>query len=221
VSGETGHSNGHQNGPQGAQSAARLGKGRGFFSEALANTERPARLVALFSAREMDPHEVERLVEVCLRAMREEDQGASLTLEPLGKASPAELEPQRNWRLTIVEHTSARPHDVLVQLFAIDDPQSPHPALLAHLERMDEEMGRATRESIAPAKTYLSVTSGRLDDQERIHPFENIVALFSSALNALIVDPAAAMVTMDAGEWADALEMSLEIESGMKLLRRK
>jgi hypothetical protein len=177
-------------------------------------------MVGLFSARPLPTAELERLVEVCLGAMREEDPTASLALVPLGNPSPAQLAEQRGWRLTAAASSAVAPHDVYLQVFAIDDPQSPHPALLAHLAQMDEEMGKATRESIAPAKTYLALSSGKLDDRERIHPFENVVALFSSALHALIVDPAAAMVTMDAGEWADAMEMSLEIESGMKLLRR-
>ena len=217
-----GGKNGHSNGHQGAQSAsADLQKQRAaFLMEQLANTERPARLVGLFTAKEMKPSEVERLVDVCLRAMREEDQGASLTLQPLGSPSPSELELQRTWKISVVEYSDAAPQDCLVQVFNTDDPASPHHGMLAHLSQMDEEMGRATRESVQPAKTYLTIASGRLDDKNRIHPYQNLVALFSSALNALIVDPAAAMVTMDAGEWADAMEMSLELESGMKLLRR-
>jgi hypothetical protein len=46
------------------------------------------------------------------------------------------------------------------------------------------------------------------------------VALFSSALGAWILDPAAALVTQDAGEWADSMEMSLSLEKDMGLLRR-
>ena len=43
-----------------------------------------------------------------------------------------------------------------------------------------------------------------------------------TALSALaaIVDPAAAIVTNDPGEWADAMEMSLQIEKEMGALRR-
>jgi hypothetical protein len=217
---KNGHSNGHSNGQQQAAAVDLQRKRSAFLQQQLANAERPARMVGLFTSKAMKPHEVERLVDVCLRAMREEDQGASLTLSPLGNPSPAELELQRTWKLSVVEYTDATPHDCLIQLFAMDDPQSSHHALLGHLSAMDEEMGRATRESVQDALTYLTVSSGRLDDKNRIHPYENVVALFTSALNALIVDPAAAMVTMDPGEWADAMEMSLELESGMKLLRR-
>ena len=215
-------SNGNQNGkqPATAQSVDLAKKRSDFLLHQLAKAERPARMVGLFTAKEMQPHEVERLDDACRRAMREEDQGAGLTLEPLGNPSPAELELQRTWKVTVVETSDAPPHDCLVQLFAMDDPASPHHGLLGHLTSMDEEMGRATRESVQPAKTYLTVSSGRLDDKNRIHPYENLVSLFASALNALIVDPAAAMVTMDPGEWADAMEMSLELEGGMKLLRR-
>jgi len=53
-----------------------------------------------------------------------------------------------------------------------------------------------------------------------VHPFQNLVALFSSALGACIIDPAAAVVTEDAGEWAEALEMSLQLEKDMHLLRK-
>jgi hypothetical protein len=216
VSGSNGQSNGH-NGHQGggAQTTAEVERRRStFLREQLAGAERPARLVGLFTAKDLQPNEIDRLVEMCVGAMREEDPAASLTLTPIDNA------PQRAWKLTVVEQAGAPPHDCGLQLFAMDDPSSPHHAMLAHLASLDEEMGRATRESVEPARSYLAVSSGRLDDKTRIHPFENIVALFSSALNALIVDPAAAMVTMDAGEWADALEMSLELESGMKLLRR-
>ena len=46
------------------------------------------------------------------------------------------------------------------------------------------------------------------------------MSLFASALGAAIVDPAAAIVTNDPGEWADALEQSLQIEQEMGALRR-
>ena len=60
----------------------------------------------------------------------------------------------------------------------------------------------------------------KLDEQERIHPFQNLVSLFASALGAAIVDPAAAIVTNDPGEWAEAMEQSLQIEKEMGALRR-
>ena len=60
-----------------------------------------------------------------------------------------------------------------------------------------------------------SIASGKLDQHERIHPFQNLVSLFASALGAAIVDPAAAIVTTDPGEWADAMEQSLQIEKEM------
>src|SRR5207237_9746814 len=71
------------------------------------------------------------------------------------------------------------------------------------------------------AQTYVIIASGRLDQQERIHPFQNLVSLFASALGAAIVDPAAAIVTNDPGELADAMEQSLEIETEMGALRRR
>jgi len=180
----------------------------------LAGVEPPARMVGLFAARALLPHDIERLIEVCLRSMREEDAGASLLLAPLA-------EPPLTWKITVAGSAAAAPHDCTVRVHAIGDPGSPHRGLLQHIALLDEEMGRATRESVEPAETYLVITSGRLDEQGRIHAFQNLVALFTTALGALIVDPAAAMVTMDPGEWADAMEMSLEVEDGMKLLRKK
>ncbi len=218
MAGKNGQSNGHHQAQPGSVELQE--KRAAFLLEQLVNTERPARLVGLFTAKEMQAGDVERLVDVCQRSMREEDPGASLSLQPIGEPSPAELAQQRSWKIAVVDATGATPHDCLVQLFAMDNPASPHHGLLAHLLQMDEDMGRATRESVEPAKTYVTIASGRLDEKNRIHPYQNLVALFSSALNALIVDPAAAMVTMDAGEWADAMEMSLELENSMKLLRR-
>jgi hypothetical protein len=203
--------NGHTQGQASEQPAPAPLKGS-IYLQQLVNSERPARMVGLFTMRAMKPHEVERLVGACLAAMREEDQGASLTLQPLGDPSPAEMELQRTWRLTVIETADARPHDVLVQLFDTSDPVSPHRALVDHLANMDEELGTLASEGASHAQTYLTLASGRLDDQNRIHPFQNVVALFSSALGAVIIDSAAAIVTEDPGEWAEAMEMSLQIE---------
>ena len=190
------------------------------FLQNLVNTERPARMVGLFTSRAMKPNELERLVSVCLSAMREEDPSASLTLSPLGDPAPAALQSQRAWRITVVEVAGAAPHDCLVQLFDMQDPSSNHRALLEHIGGMDEELGQAASHLAQTAQAYLSVASGKLDDPERIHPFQNLVALFTSALGAAIVDPAAAIVTTDPGEWADALELSLNVEKEMGVLKR-
>lgn len=190
------------------------------YMQNLVDNERPARMVGLFTQRAMKPNEIEKLVSVCLQAMKEEDLGASLTLSPLGNPTPAGLQTQRTWRLTVVEHSAAEPHDCLVQLFDMQDPASSHRALLDHLGGMDEELGEASRHLAQNAQTFLTVASGRLDDQNRIHPFQNLVALFASALGAAVVDPAAAIVTTDPGEWADAMEMSLQVEKEMGVLRR-
>ncbi len=134
-----------QNGQSGAAQSPKVievGKGSAFYMQQLINTERPARMVGLFTMRQMKPHEVERLVGVCLQAMREEDQGASLTLKPLGDPAPQDLELQRTWRVTVAEYTDAQPHDCLVQLFDMDDPGSTHRALLDHLFNMDEALGQ-------------------------------------------------------------------------------
>ena len=190
------------------------------FLQNLVNTERPARMVGLFTSRAMKPGEIERLVDVCLTAMREEDQAASLDLAPLGTLSPAELKNQRAWRITVVEFAGAAPHDCLVQVFDMQDPASNHRALLEHIGDLDEELGQSASHLAQHAQTYLSVASGKLDDPARIHPFQNLVALFTSALGAAIVDPGAAIVTTDPGEWADALEMSLNVEKEMAVIHR-
>jgi hypothetical protein len=191
-----------------------------FYLQTLANAQQPARMIGLLTQRHMRPQELERLVAACLAAMREEDQGASLTLTPLGNPSPAELELQRTWRVTVTEYTDSEPHDCLVQIFSIDDPSSTHGALVDHLANMDEELGTQARRALQSSQTYLTIASGKLDDPNRVHPFQNLVALFSSALGAWILDPAAALVTDDPGEWADSMELSLSLEKDMGLLRR-
>jgi len=194
-------------------------KEQAFLSN-LVNTERPARMVGLFTGHQMKPHDVERLVNACLQGMREEDQGASLTLSPLGDPSPRELELQRTWRVTVVDYTDAAPHDCLVQVFDMRDPESPHRSLLDHIGGRDEELSQAASHLQQTAQTYLTIASGKLDDPNRVHPFQNLVSLFASALGAAIVDPAAAIVTTDPGEWADAMEQSLQIEKELGMLRR-
>src|SRR5471030_78660 len=185
----------------------------------LVNGERPARMVGLFTGHAMKQQDLARLVDACLTSMREENRNASLTLAPIGEAS-ANAEPQRTWRVTVVETTESVPHDCLVQVFEMRDPASPHRALLDHIGQMDEELSAAARHLQQTAQTYLTLASGRLDVLERIHPFQNLVSLFTSALGAAIVDPAAAIVTTDPGEWADAMEQSLLLEKDMGSLRR-
>ena len=190
------------------------------YLQSLINAERPARMVGLFTGHSMKAHDVERLTNACLTAMREEDQGASLTLMPLGQPSPQELESQRTWRITVVDYTDAAPHDCLVQVFDMRDPDSPHRGMLDHIGQMDEELSAAASHLQQTAATYVTIASGRLDDANRIHPYQNLVSLFASALGAAIVDPAAAIISTDPGEWADAMEMSLQIEKEMGSLKR-
>jgi hypothetical protein len=185
----------------------------------LVNGERPARMVGLFTGHAMKQQDLARLVDACLTSMREENRNASLTLAPIGEAS-ANAEPQRTWRVTVVETTESVPHDCLVQVFEMRDPASPHRALLDHIGQMDEELSAAASHLQQTAQTYLTLASGRLDVLERIHPFQNLVSLFTSALGAAIVDPAAAIVTTDPAEWADAMEQSLQLENEMGMLKR-
>ena len=190
------------------------------FLQALIDAERPARMVGLFTAHALKPKDLQRLVDACVVSMRQEDAGASLTVAPL-HASPAQ-DPagQRTWRITVADSGESHPHDCLVQVFDLRDPDSPHRALLDHIGSRDQELSEAASHLQQNAQTYLAIASGRLDQHERIHPFQNLVSLFASALGAAIVDPAAAIVTTDPGEWADAMEQSLHIEKEMGALRR-
>ena len=106
-------------------------------------------------------------------------------------------------------HKEARSHHISVRTLTN-----------GNLANRDEELGNLATEASQGAQTYLTIASGKLDDPNRIHPFQNLVSLFASALGAAVVDPAAAIVTMDPGEWADALEMSLQVEKEMGVLRR-
>src|SRR5256885_10931479 len=104
-----------------------------MYLQTLVNTEQPARMVGMLTPRQMRPHELERLVGVCLTAMRQEDQGAPLTLTPLGNPSPPELQLQRTWRGTVPQDNDSEPQDCLVQLLSPDDPSRTHFAPLDHL----------------------------------------------------------------------------------------
>jgi len=192
----------------------------GGWLRVLIDAERPARMIGLFTAHALKPRDLERLVDACVGSMRQEDSGASLTLAPMGTPSPQELASQRTWRVTVVDAGAASPHDCLVQVFDMRDPESPHRDLLDHVGGRDQELSEAASHLQKNAQTYVGIASGKLDAEERIHPFQNLVSLFASALGAAIVDPAAAIVTTDPGEWADAMEMSLRIEQEMGALRR-
>src|SRR2546430_17396644 len=89
-----------------------------MYLQSLVNSEQPARMVGMLTPRQMRPHELERLVGVCLPAMREEDQGASLTLTPLGNPSPPGLELQRTWRVTAPADTGPEAQDGPGPLFS-------------------------------------------------------------------------------------------------------
>jgi hypothetical protein len=178
----------------------------------LVSAERPARMLGLFTGHAMKPKDLQRLVDACMSSMKEEDANASLTL--------LQLDASVTWRLTVVEGTQAPPHDVLVQLYDLRDPASPHRALLDHVGKMDAELSAAASHLQQTAQTFLTLASGTLDAAERVHAFQNLVALFTSALGAAIVDPAAAIVTTDPAEWAEAMEQSLALEQEMGMLKR-
>lgn len=186
------------------------------YLRAVLDGDKPSRTVGLFTAHVLKPEDVERLVDSCIAAMRETDGGASVSMKALTDG----VEPVKMWRLTLRERADSTPHDCLVQLYDMRGESSPHRVLFEHLRRADEELATATRRLQANAVTYLQLASGKLDDDARVHPFENLVSLFASALGAAIVDTKAAMVTMDPQEWIVALEQSLEMERELGEQRR-
>jgi len=113
------------------------------YLQALLDGERPARMVGLFSGQAMKAKDLQRLVDACVKSMRSEDGGASLTVTPLGNPSAQDLAAQRTWRITVVDGMEASPHDCLVQMFDMRDPESPHRRLLDHIGGRDQELSEA------------------------------------------------------------------------------
>src|SRR5438045_7359301 len=109
-----------------------------LYFQALVDSERPARMVGLFTGRAMKPRDLQRLVSACIDSMKQEDAGASLTVAPLGGPSPQEFASQRTWRVTVVDGADAAPQDCLVQVVELRDPESPHRALLEHIRDGDQ-----------------------------------------------------------------------------------
>jgi hypothetical protein len=140
-----------------------------LYFQALVDSERPARMVGLFTGQSMKPHDLQRLVSACINSMRQEDAGASLTVSPLGGPSPQEFASQRTWRVTVVDGADASPQDCLVQVFDMRDPESPHRALLDHIGGRDQELSEAASHLQQNAQTYLSIASGKLDQHGRGH----------------------------------------------------
>lgn len=176
--------------------------------------QRPARMLALFTARKMTHAEVPRLVEFCSQAYREETPGASLKLLP-----PEEGQPENIFRIEATPGMLLKESEILLRLHDIDDPQSDHPAILAHFAKLDEELGQIAKNSVEGAQSYVALVGTRLLQKNRIDAFLNLGALTGSALGALFIDPAAVMVTTDPGEWAEACEQSLSIEGAMASLK--
>jgi hypothetical protein len=180
-----------------------------------APADRPMRLVGLFSARKVSREEIPRLVEWCSKAFAEEAPGAYLKLlEPRPEDGPF-------FRLEVLPGAMLKESEVLLRVHDIDDPASDHEAILQHMEKLDAEIGRICRDAVHGAQSYLALVGTRLAEGGRIRAFLNVGALVGSALGAMFVDPAAVMVTPDAGEWAEACEQSLSIEGAMASLREK
>src|SRR3954465_13380883 len=107
------------------------------YLNALVENERPGRMVGLFPGHSLKPADLTRLVDACVRSMREEDGGASLTVAPLGVP---DVEQQHTFRGTAAAGAAASPHDCVGQLFDGRDAPGPHRGLLDHIGGRDEEL---------------------------------------------------------------------------------
>jgi hypothetical protein len=174
----------------------------------------PVRQIGLFLMRALVPGEMPRLVAACEQGLRQDAPGAKLELAPLEG-------PGAQWKVNVTEAEGASPHECLVHLYHTEAEGSPHGDLIAHMRKLDAQLGAATEAEAKRCLTYLTITSARLDEPVRIGPFMNLVALFASALGATIADAAGAVVTGDIAEWAECCEMSLQLERDMHSLRRK
>ena len=179
-----------------------------------AQLDRPTRLLALFTARAMTREEIARLVEFCSQAYGEETPGASLRLVESVPEQPI-------FRIEATPGALLKESELVLRMHRLDDPASDHRAVVEHLRKLDEEIGQLAENSLEGAQTYLALIGTRLLEQGRIRSFLNAGALLGSALGALFLDPAAVMVTTDAGEWAEACEQSLGIEGAMASLRQQ
>src|SRR5207245_9205151 len=131
------------------------------YLHTLVDSERPARMVGLFTGHALKPKDFERLVDACVNSMKQEDASASLTLAPLGSPSAQELAAQRSWRVTVAGNAEAAPHDCLVQVFDMRDPASPHRALLDHIGGRDQELSEAGSHLQQNGQTYADPAHGR------------------------------------------------------------
>src|SRR5258705_11915190 len=103
--------------------------------QSLVETQRPARMVGLFTAHALKTQDLERLVNACTNSMRQGDAGASLALAPLGLPSPQELAGQHTRRLTVVVGGEPSPHTGLGQVFQVAHPESPPPVIPDHIRK--------------------------------------------------------------------------------------
>lgn len=177
----------------------------------LANEDRPARLLGLFTARAMTREEIPRLIAFCSQAYGEEQPGASMTLLPAREGETV-------FRVEVTPGTLLAGSEIVLRLHTLDDPASDHPLLFEHLSKLDQQIGQIARDSLEGAQCYLALVGTKLLPKNRIDAFLNAGALLGSALGALFIDPAAVMVTTDPGEWAEACEQSLSIEGAMAAL---
>jgi len=177
-------------------------------------SERPVRLVGIFSARPVTLDEIPRLVEFCSRAYGEETPGASLKLLPAPEQGNV-------FRIDVVPGSMLRESEVVLRVHDIGDPQSDHPRILEHLEALDREIGSIARDAVKDARSYVAVVGTRLLEQGRIRAYLNVASLVGSALGAMFVDPTAVMITPDPGEWAEAAQQSLDIEGAMASMRAR
>ncbi len=173
-----------------------------------AQLDRPKRLLALFTARAVTLQEIPRLIEVCSNAYAEETPGASLEVTEVVDGEPI-------FELEATPGALLKESEIILRVHRLDDPKSDHRAVLDRMHHIDEEIGGIAERSLDGAQSYLALVGTRLLDPGRVRAYLNTGALIGSALGALFIDTAAVMVTTDPGEWAEACQQSLDIETAL------
>jgi len=176
--------------------------------------ERPTRIVALFTARNVTLEEIPRLVEFCSQAYGQETPGASIRVVE-------RIENQPIFRLEALPGVMLKESELILRVHRMDDPTADWRAIVAHFKKLDAEIGQIAENSLEGAQSYLALTGSKLSEMGRRRSFLNAGALFGSALGALFLDPASVTVTTDPGEWAENCEQSLDIESAMAASMRR
>lgn len=178
----------------------------------------PFRIVGLFSERQVRAGDLMEAAERAVESLPDEDPAASLSILPFGAADEA----MHAFRAIMRPGDTTAPAEALVRVFTVEDTQSPHRALVDKLVRLgDGELAGLARDASYGARSFVEVAMGGLDHPDRILPFLSLVKVLAEAMDALVVDPSAAMVGVDLEEWAGAARMSIEMELALPALSGK